>query len=95
MVDACVDKCQDIHLSLEQKQGHNYSMDENSIGSDAGGDDIASCILNAFDKLPSKFKPLHGVTTINEWVPLSGVVLQRGTGYIGLRFHALAYKTYR
>jgi tRNA-specific adenosine deaminase 1 len=42
-------------------------------------DDIAKCVFEAFDKLPAKCKPLQTSNpSKREWVPLSGIVLERG-----------------
>jgi tRNA-specific adenosine deaminase 1 len=45
------------------------------------GDDIAHCVLEAFQKLPPKRKPLHRDDGKREWVPLSGIVLARSKKY--------------
>ncbi|QDS73879.1 hypothetical protein FKW77_007007 [Venturia effusa] len=41
------------------------------------GDDIASCVLDTFRKLPAKRKPRQRPNGSREWVPLSGVVLAK------------------
>ncbi|TID24311.1 hypothetical protein E2P81_ATG02612 [Venturia nashicola] len=41
------------------------------------GDEIASCVLDAFRKLPAKRKPRPRLDDSREWVPLSGVVLAK------------------
>jgi tRNA-specific adenosine deaminase 1 len=42
-------------------------------------DDIADCVLAAFDRLPNKFKPrILADGKRREWVPLAGMVLSRG-----------------
>ncbi|KAF2101278.1 adenosine-deaminase domain-containing protein [Rhizodiscina lignyota] len=38
-------------------------------------DDIANCVLAAFEALPPKFKPRERAQGKREWVPLSGIVL--------------------
>lgn len=43
------------------------------------GDEIASCVLDTFRKLPAKRKPLQRPDGSREWVPLSGVVLAKGS----------------
>jgi hypothetical protein len=41
-------------------------------------DEIAKCVLETFDSLPAKGKPLQRSDGIKEWVPLSGIVLESG-----------------
>jgi len=42
-------------------------------------DDIAKCVFEAFDNLPAKCKPLQTSNlSKREWVPLCGIVLERG-----------------
>jgi tRNA-specific adenosine deaminase 1 len=41
-------------------------------------DDIAACVLDTFDALPSKFQPRKLADGRREWVPLAGIVLSRG-----------------
>jgi tRNA-specific adenosine deaminase 1 len=43
------------------------------------GDEVALCVLQTFDKLPKKRKPLHRTDGSREWVPLSGIVLAIGS----------------
>ena len=43
-------------------------------------DDIARCVLDAYDRLPQKCKPLEREPGSREWVPLSGIVLATGSG---------------
>jgi len=45
----------------------------------ASPDDIAECVLSRFDSLPAKRKPRDREDGGREWVPLSGIVLSRGT----------------
>jgi len=45
----------------------------------ADGDNVADCVLAAFDKLPTKFKPRVYPNGSKEWVPLAGIVLSLGT----------------
>lgn len=54
-----------------------YELEESTCLSMGGpkSDQIAACVLNAFDALPSKFKPLRN-GDVTEWVPLSGIVLE-------------------
>lgn len=42
------------------------------------GDEIASCVINAFQKLPTKFKPARLKAGVQEWIPLAGIVLHKG-----------------
>ncbi|KAF2455837.1 adenosine deaminase/editase [Lineolata rhizophorae] len=44
------------------------------------GDNIANCVLAAFDGLPSKSKPRRRTDEKREWVPLSGIVLEKAGG---------------
>ncbi|KAF2403617.1 tRNA-specific adenosine deaminase [Trichodelitschia bisporula] len=44
------------------------------------GNDVARCVLRAFETLPAKRKPLPRGNGVREWVPLSGIVLTRGNG---------------
>jgi len=46
-----------------------------SVSADA----IADCVLSAFATLPEKRKPRRRDDGAFEWVPLSGIVLARGT----------------
>lgn len=41
-------------------------------------DAIADCVLNAFKRLPQKYKPRTLADGRREWVPLAGIVLSRG-----------------
>lgn len=50
------------------------------------GDEIAACVLDTFRKLPAKRKPLQRPNGSREWVPLSGVVLAKGSRP-SIRFH--------
>ncbi|OCL08391.1 hypothetical protein AOQ84DRAFT_340437 [Glonium stellatum] len=43
-------------------------------------DAIADCVLSTFDSLPAKRKPRQRDDGAREWVPLSGIVLSKGTG---------------
>jgi tRNA-specific adenosine deaminase 1 len=45
---------------------------------DIPGDDIAEVVLQQFNALPSKRKPLARGDGVREWVPLSGIVAQGG-----------------
>jgi len=45
----------------------------------ASPDEIADCVLSAFDALPAKRKPREREDGTREWIPLSGIVLQKGT----------------
>jgi hypothetical protein len=56
------------------------------------GDEIASCVLETFRKLPAKGKPRQRPNGSREWVPLSGVVLAKGSSFL-LRFHFLYTET--
>lgn len=42
-------------------------------------DDIANCVITAFDHLPAKRKPRARSATLREWIPLAGIVLAKGT----------------
>jgi hypothetical protein len=42
-------------------------------------DAIADCVLAAFDQLPARRKPRPRGDGEKEWVPLSGIVLAKGT----------------
>lgn len=42
-------------------------------------DAIADCVLSTFDQLPDKRKPRARHDGAREWVPLSGVVLSKGS----------------
>jgi tRNA-specific adenosine deaminase 1 len=41
-------------------------------------DAIAGCVLDTFDNLPPKRKPQQRSDNVREWVPLSGIVVERG-----------------
>jgi len=41
-------------------------------------DEIAKCVLETFDSLPAKRKPLQRSDGVEEWVTLSGIVLEIG-----------------
>ena len=43
------------------------------------GDDIARLVLDKFDALPRKQKPQRRATGAQEWIPLGGIVLEKGT----------------
>jgi len=49
---------------------HNHNVDP---------DEVANCVLSAFNALPAKRKPRKREDGSREWVPLSGIVLSRGT----------------
>jgi hypothetical protein len=42
-------------------------------------DDIASAVLQQFSSLPAKYKPSKGPNGMFNWVPLSGIVIEKGT----------------
>ncbi|KAK3078384.1 hypothetical protein LTS18_007641 [Coniosporium uncinatum] len=42
-------------------------------------DEVAGCVLSAFNALPAKRKPRQREDGAREWVPLSGIVLSKGT----------------
>jgi tRNA-specific adenosine deaminase 1 len=42
----------------------------------ANPDTIAALVLQHFDQLPTKRKPLVRDNGVHEWVPLSGIVAQ-------------------
>ena len=44
-------------------------------------DAIASVVLEEFDRLPSKRKPVIRGNGIHEWVPLSGIVAKGDMDY--------------
>ena len=46
---------------------------------DVNPDEIADCVLAAFNALPPKFKPRERPQGKQEWVPLSGIVLLSGS----------------
>lgn len=41
-------------------------------------DRIATCVLEAFEALPAKCKPVEATAGIFQWVPLSGIVIIKG-----------------
>jgi tRNA-specific adenosine deaminase 1 len=43
---------------------------------DFSADDVAKVVLEEFDRLPIKRKPLVRGDGVREWVPLSGIVAQ-------------------
>jgi hypothetical protein len=43
---------------------------------DFSADDVAKVVLEEFDRLPTKRKPLVRGDGVREWVPLSGIVAQ-------------------
>ena len=49
-----------------------------STDHETSGDEIALCVIQAYNRLPQKFKPIRKSTTTREWVPLSGIVLSGG-----------------
>ena len=40
------------------------------------GDAIAAAVLDQFDRLPPKRKPINRGNGVQEWVPLSGIVVK-------------------
>lgn len=54
-------------------------------------DAVAHCVLAAFEKLPDKRKPRPRNDGSREWVPLSGIVLSRGTYSTNGRTRLVAY----
>lgn len=58
-------------LLIHMPSAHNFS-----------GDDVASCVLDTFHRLPAKRKPLQRPNGSREWVPLSGVVLAQGSNLL-------------
>jgi hypothetical protein len=44
-------------------------------------DEVAACVLETFRKLPAKRKPLQRPDGSREWVPLSGIVLAKGSNF--------------
>jgi len=42
-------------------------------------DAVADCVLASFDRLPARRKPRPRSDGVREWVPLSGIVLAKGT----------------
>jgi len=47
----------------------------------ASEDDIVAAVLRNFEALPASFKPHNRGNGNQEWVPLSGIVITRGTSY--------------
>ena len=43
---------------------------------DVAADEIASLVLEQFDRLPQKRKPAVRDNGIHEWVPMSGIVAE-------------------
>lgn len=52
---------------------------------EVSGDKIAQAVLDQFDKLPAKRKPLVRGGGVREWVPLSGIVAQGESFWEGWR----------
>lgn len=52
-------------------------------------DEVASIVLELFDRLPAKRKPPVRDNGTREWVPLAGIVAKQGDG--SLKCLALAY----
>lgn len=46
---------------------------------EVSGDAVAEVVLKAFEKWPTKRKPLTRSDGVKEWVPLSGIVAQSST----------------
>jgi hypothetical protein len=42
------------------------------------GDRISEAVIERFRALPSKFKPAKRDATLQEWVPLAGIVIAQG-----------------
>jgi tRNA-specific adenosine deaminase 1 len=43
----------------------------------ASGDAIAAAVLEQFERLPAKRKPAVRHNGLHEWVPLSGIVIEK------------------
>lgn len=39
---------------------------------------IATCVLEAFEALPARCKPVEATAGVFQWVPLSGIVIMKG-----------------
>ncbi len=53
-------------------------------------DAVANAVINRFDALPAKRKPAVQVGEVRHWVPLSGIVVSRGSE-LDLECVALGY----
>lgn len=42
-------------------------------------DDIATTVLDTYDALPAKYKPVKATEDFFQWVPLSGIVAAKST----------------
>ena len=47
-------------------------------GSEASDNDIAKAVLDTFDSLPAKRKPVKPTEDFFQWVPISGIVVSKG-----------------
>jgi hypothetical protein len=65
------------HSSMSQSVEHPIqpSGDIEGLLPLPSGDSIAAAVLEQFEKLPSKFKPVQRTPTVREWTVLSGIVL--------------------
>ncbi len=53
-------------------------------------DAVANAVIKRFDALPAKSKPAVQVGEVHHWVPLSGIVVSRGSD-LDLECVALGY----
>ena len=52
-------------------------------------DDIARCVITAFQSLPAKAKPRRLDNGRKEWVPLAGIVLRKGKFILNLAYNRM------
>ncbi len=57
----------------------NLKSIEKLLGMVAPEDNIIEAVLSKFEALPARCKPQNRGNGIQEWVPLSGIVITRGT----------------
>jgi hypothetical protein len=72
----------DSHELDNSQYQHTYVEDCEMSNEEA--DQIASLVLEQFDKLPAKRKPAVRDNGIQEWVPLSGIVAKGLYSYIAI-----------
>lgn len=51
------------------------------------GDAVAEAVLQTYDALPRKCKPVEATADFFQWVPLSGIVVVKGTNHMLRHYH--------
>jgi hypothetical protein len=78
MLDAGAFPYAELHHPASFTLHSNQQLMPQSSSDSLLGEEIAKLVLDTFAKLPPKCKPGWRTPTIREWVPLAGIVLQRG-----------------